>query len=355
MSEIAALERRIHHVESALILLSIGAIGAADRLLAPEASLGFLYLIPLGYSALTHRWPWFVGLLALCVGLRQGDTPVEQQSWGRLALDWTLVALFLSVVVPLRRLGAPDRSSSAWPANSATSWCARWRWRPRSSSTCSPTTARPRARSTRGADRARASGGRRLLRLRAPFGRRFAVVVADARQGAAGGPHHARGQDRAAHPGRAAPGHRGSARGAQPNLPRQPAARLVLHPDLRGVRPRRGAARPRERGPSPGPPPARGLGRAEWLTAEGPAVGLLHENVSFETVERGYEPGDVFVFYTDGISEATSAEDQEFGGDRIAEAVRGAAGRSGRGGGRGPCTTRPTPSGAPTRAATTPR
>ncbi len=37
--------------------------------------------------------------------LRQWDTPVQGQSWGRLAFDWTLVALFLSVVLPLRRLG----------------------------------------------------------------------------------------------------------------------------------------------------------------------------------------------------------------------------------------------------------
>ena len=105
MNRIEGLEQRILRVESVLILLSIGAIAAADRLVAPDASLGFLYLVPLSYSALTHRWPWFLGLLLLCVGLRQWDTPVQGQSWGRLAVDWTLVAAFLGVVLPLRRLG----------------------------------------------------------------------------------------------------------------------------------------------------------------------------------------------------------------------------------------------------------
>ena len=103
--EITDLERRILSVESALIVLSIAAIAAADRFLAPGTSLGFLYLIPMSYSALTHRWPVFVLLLAACVWLRQWDTPVEVQSWERLALDWTLVAVFLAVVLPLRRLG----------------------------------------------------------------------------------------------------------------------------------------------------------------------------------------------------------------------------------------------------------
>jgi hypothetical protein len=36
------LERRIRTVESALILLSIAAIAAADRFAAPSSSLGFL-------------------------------------------------------------------------------------------------------------------------------------------------------------------------------------------------------------------------------------------------------------------------------------------------------------------------
>jgi hypothetical protein len=47
MSEITSLEHRIRSVELTLILLSISAIAAADRWLAPAASLGFLHLVPL--------------------------------------------------------------------------------------------------------------------------------------------------------------------------------------------------------------------------------------------------------------------------------------------------------------------
>ena len=86
--EIADVERRIRTVESVLIVLSIAAIAAADRFVAPSASLGFLYLIPMSYSALTHRWPVFASLLTVCVVLRVWDTPLDQQSWGRLAVGW---------------------------------------------------------------------------------------------------------------------------------------------------------------------------------------------------------------------------------------------------------------------------
>jgi sigma-B regulation protein RsbU (phosphoserine phosphatase) len=81
-----------------------------------------------------------------------------------------------------------------------------------------------------------------------------------------------------------------------------------------------------------GHPPALHLeaGRAEarWLMSGGPAVGLLHQDVSFETVEATFSPGDVFVLYTDGITEAEDAAGADFGQDRLVTAVRGAAGRS---------------------------
>jgi sigma-B regulation protein RsbU (phosphoserine phosphatase) len=69
----------------------------------------------------------------------------------------------------------------------------------------------------------------------------------------------------------------------------------------------------------------RASGEAEWLVADGPAIGLLHADVSFGTAEGRFEPGDVFVFYTDGITEAEDAEGRELGRDRVAEAARGAA------------------------------
>ena len=330
MSEIAHLERRILRVESTLILLSVGAICAADRLLAPEASLGFLYLIPLGYSALTHRWPWFVGLLTLCVGLRQWDTPVQEHSWSRLAVDWTLVALFLAVVVALRRLG-------------------------RARSLLFRQAREQRDELVREVEMA-AAVQRHLLDQHGPpagpldivarteparvvggdyydfvplAGGRFAVVIADV--SGKGLPaalvmpavkialrtlaeRHAATEDLLAELNRI----------FLDNLPPasyftliyavfDPVAGRLVHANA-------------------GHPPALHLrassGVAEWLTTEGPAVGLLHEKVRFEAVERGYEAGDVFVFYTDGITEATDAAGLEFGPDRIVVAVRSAAGLS---------------------------
>lgn len=330
MSEIAALERRILRVESALILLSTGAIGAADRLLAPEASLGFLYLIPLGYSALTHRWPWIVCLLALCVGLRQWDTPVQQQSWSRLAFDWTLVALFLSVVVPLGRLGrarsllfrAAREQRDELVREVGMAAAVQRHLLDQHGPPEGPLDIVART------EPARVVGGDYYDFVPLASGR-FAVVVADV--SGKGLPaalvmpavkialrtlaeRHAATEDLLAELNRI----------FLDNLPPasyftliyavfDPAAGRLVHANA-------------------GHPPALHLraasGVAEWLTAEGPAVGLLHEKVRFEAVELDYEPGDVFVFYTDGITEATDAAGLEFGSDRIAEAARGAAGGS---------------------------
>jgi serine phosphatase RsbU (regulator of sigma subunit) len=330
MIDIASLERRIRVVELTLILLSIAAIAAADRFLAPSSSLGFLYLVPVSYAALSLRWPWFVALVALCVGLRQWDTPVATQSWGRLAIDWTLVAVFLGVVLPLRRLG------------------------------------RARAQLFRAAREQRdelvrevemaAAVQRHLLELHRPpagpldvvarteparvvggdyydfvpmAGGRLAVVIADV--SGKGLPaalvmpavkiavrtlveRHAATTDLLAELNRI----------FLDNLP--PASYFTLifavfDPDAR-----------RLIHANAGHPPALHLqaaaGAAEWLTAEGPAVGLLHQDVRFETAEQSFEPGDVFVFYTDGITEATDPAGSEFGQQRTLRAASGAAGQS---------------------------
>ena len=56
MAAIRDVERSITRVESVLVLLSVAAIASADHLVGREVSLGYLYLIPLSYSALTQRW-----------------------------------------------------------------------------------------------------------------------------------------------------------------------------------------------------------------------------------------------------------------------------------------------------------
>jgi len=65
-----------------------------------------------------------------------------------------------------------------------------------------------------------------------------------------------------------------------------------------------------------------------WLRTEGPAVGLLHEAVRFETIEVRFDPGDLFVFYTDGITEAEDPSGVDFARERLAATVRSVAGQS---------------------------
>ena len=59
----------------------------------------------------------------------------------------------------------------------------------------------------------------------------------------------------------------------------------------------------------------------------GNAVGLLHEDVRFETVDVTFGPGDLFVFYTDGITEAEDPSGADFGRERLAATVRSVAGQ----------------------------
>ena len=61
-------------------------------------------------------------------------------------------------------------------------------------------------------------------------------------------------------------------------------------------------------------------GELRRLEACGPVVGLLPFAV-YETVSLILEPGDLLIAYTDGISEAMTVEDEEWGETRMLEAV----------------------------------
>ncbi|HWA27087.1 MAG TPA: SpoIIE family protein phosphatase [Lacunisphaera sp.] len=60
-------------------------------------------------------------------------------------------------------------------------------------------------------------------------------------------------------------------------------------------------------------------------TIGGPALGLV-EDASYEAVELTFGDGDRVLFFTDGIYEAASGEGEEFGTNRLAEALRARAG-----------------------------
>jgi sigma-B regulation protein RsbU (phosphoserine phosphatase) len=59
------------------------------------------------------------------------------------------------------------------------------------------------------------------------------------------------------------------------------------------------------------------------LEADGPVIGLL-EGVEYTCRSWQLAPGDLLVAFTDGFSEAMTAEDEEWGDDRLAAALEGA-------------------------------
>lgn len=69
-------------------------------------------------------------------------------------------------------------------------------------------------------------------------------------------------------------------------------------------------------------------GTVERLAEGGPALGLLAEP-AYDVGTVVLEPGELVAVVTDGVTEATSSEDREFGDDRVGEAlIRLAGGRA---------------------------
>jgi sigma-B regulation protein RsbU (phosphoserine phosphatase) len=58
-----------------------------------------------------------------------------------------------------------------------------------------------------------------------------------------------------------------------------------------------------------------------WLHPTGPAIGLL-DQPDFRSETRQFNPGDLFLLYTDGLVEARNADGEEFGEQRLAEFVQ---------------------------------
>ena len=58
-------------------------------------------------------------------------------------------------------------------------------------------------------------------------------------------------------------------------------------------------------------------GTCSELKSTGALLGLFKDEV-FETTQTQLEPGDKLFLYTDGVTEATNADDEEFGEERLA-------------------------------------
>lgn len=63
-------------------------------------------------------------------------------------------------------------------------------------------------------------------------------------------------------------------------------------------------------------------GRVTWLAPTGAAIGLV-ERAQYRLESCPLEPGDVLVFYTDGVTEAMNPLRQLFGEERLAQIVAG--------------------------------
>lgn len=79
--------------------------------------------------------------------------------------------------------------------------------------------------------------------------------------------------------------------------------------------------------------PATGAYLSEYLESEGMPLGLVEPALFDEVIADRHlklEPGETLVLYTDGLTEAPNAVDQEFGAARLADALRAARGGSAR-------------------------
>lgn len=74
-----------------------------------------------------------------------------------------------------------------------------------------------------------------------------------------------------------------------------------------------------------------GIAATEMIGSEGMAVGLVESELFDAVIEDKrvpFEPGNVFVFYTDGVTEAANEEGVEFSGGRLADVVKTLRNRS---------------------------
>ncbi|MGI8672087.1 MAG: GAF domain-containing protein [Luteitalea sp.] len=68
-------------------------------------------------------------------------------------------------------------------------------------------------------------------------------------------------------------------------------------------------------------------GAVSWVELAGVPLGSF-AGVEYDERVLGYAKGDVFLFYSDGISEGMNAAGDEFGGERLAEVMAGQVGRT---------------------------
>lgn len=324
MKNIEELTRKIVRVESILIFLSISAIAYGDFLAGEAISLGYLYLIPLTYSALTHRVWTTVVLVGVCVTLRQWLGPLELSPWFYFLRDWALTGVFLSVVTVLHRLGNDRRRFFETAREQRDQLAREVELAAEVQEHLLSKHIPPKGKFDIEAKTwpARVVGGDYYDFIELEGGR-LAVVIADV-----------------------------SGKGL-PAAMLMPAAQIALrtlassgkkiceilqelnHVLLEATDRARyatlfygalnlqtGHLRYVNAGHLPGLLFRASGGEVEWLSAGGPPVGLM-EDVTFQAGEVHLSPGDLLLLYTDGVVEAENCDSEAYGEERLVDLVRG--------------------------------
>jgi len=65
----------------------------------------------------------------------------------------------------------------------------------------------------------------------------------------------------------------------------------------------------------------RANGTVEWLTEGGPVLGIV-PNASYEEVRCDLNSGDVALLYSDGVTDSTNAQEEDFGEERLSEVMQ---------------------------------
>jgi sigma-B regulation protein RsbU (phosphoserine phosphatase) len=77
-----------------------------------------------------------------------------------------------------------------------------------------------------------------------------------------------------------------------------------------------------------------GVYRAEFVGSEGMAIGMVPDDLFTAVIAdrtESFDPGDVLVLYTDGITEAPNEDDKEYSGGRLADLARSLQSHSAKG------------------------
>ena len=94
---------------SLLVVAGIAAVAYTDLVVQSHVSLGYLFLLPLAFSALVHRLRFTLVLVLLCTVLQDLLGPFPHGGWVFVVRNLVTFAGYLSVVLLANRLGRQRR------------------------------------------------------------------------------------------------------------------------------------------------------------------------------------------------------------------------------------------------------